>query len=246
MELQVMELIRVGLKINEDTLKEMSLEEIKEIIMPYVVEERYVVGYDKVYCDKPHYHIHFVTNVAFKTIQQQKQRKIKLGRTCKLYQAKEYADGTDDMWFGYAVKENYIEGQFTDEIKIQAGVQLEVKKLKAHHNQKEKYKKEEKKEFKEEMFEYVKKNYDGQFAKKDDYSPEVVNQFGNTAMLIIQYLRQGNRSRCRSIVERYTIEYLGKYHWTEEQEYNFFFCNSFTNIFKFGNFFFQVSRVVNI
>ena len=225
MELQIEELVRVGLKINADSLKEMPLGDVVNVFRPYFLDGRYVVGYDKVYCDKPHYHIHFVTNVAFKTIQQQKLRKIKLGRTCKLYTAKEYTDGTDDMWFGYAVKENYIEGIYTDAIKVQAGVQLEVKKLKAHHNQKEKYKKEEKKEFKEEMFDYVGKHYMGsKFAKLDNYNQGLVqNEFENTACLIIQFLRQGNRTRCKSIVERYTIEYLGKYYWTESQEYDFFF-----------------------
>ena len=229
-----MEEIRVGLKVNENTLTtDITLDSIYEMLKPYIHGDQFVIGYDKVYAKTPHYHFHFVSQSQFKTITAMKLRKLKLGKTCKLYQAKEYHEARVETWFGYACKENIIKtGSVNlDDVKIEAGVQLGIKVLKANHAKKEGYKKEEKQKFKELLFDYVDKKWKNNFIVSNEVDvcnytdmPTQLGWFKVISLTIVDYGSENNRFMMRAHLERYTLEYLVKTKlWTNVNLYNYYF-----------------------
>lgn len=230
-----MEEIRVGLKVNENTLTtDITLDSIYEMLKPYIHGDQFVIGYDKVYAQTPHYHFHFVSQSQFKTITAMKLRKLKLGKTCKLYQAKEYAGARVETWFGYACKENIIKtGSVNlDDVKIEAGVQLQIKILKANHAKKEGYKKEEKQKFKDLLFAYVDKSWKNNFGQlqKEIYicsytdMPTQLGWFKVICLTIADYGIENNRFMMRAHLERYALEYLVKTKsWSNVDLFNYYF-----------------------
>ena len=228
--------IRVGLKVNEDTLSaSVTIESILELLKPYIHEEQFVIGYDKVYAKKSHYHFHFVSQSLFTTISAMKLRKLKLGKTCKLYQAKEYHGARVETWLGYAVKETIIKtGNVNlDDVKVEAGVQLGIKVLKANHAKKEGYKKEEKLKFKQLLFEYVDKKWKNNFIDANDIDickhtdmPTHNGWFKVISLTIVDYGMENNRFMMRAHLERYTLEFLVKSKlWSNVDLYNYYFIN---------------------
>ena len=115
----------------------------------------------------------------------------------------------------YCIKENFVCSSnlaITDEIRIQAKAQLQVKQLKNVHSQKQ-LEQKEKQDFREKMLDYVRQNYCDYIKqypelepKYDEVSVVVVRR------LIIKYLVQENKygSLKKHFVQQYVLEYLVK------------------------------------
>jgi len=102
--------ILVGLKVNKETLdsKGKSINDVANIMR---LTEKFVIGYDETLSlkSRPHYHIHWLYEGKFETLQKFKQRNLKdWGTSTKLYQAKDKEESDPYCWYGYAVKENEI------------------------------------------------------------------------------------------------------------------------------------------
>jgi len=87
------------------------------------------------------------------------------------------------------------------------------------------FKKKELKEFKEQLWEYVNNNWNGKYARTDNWNQGlVVNEYENAACLIIDFYRAEEKQRRKNIIEPLIIEYLGKFgKWDTKTEYDYFF-----------------------
>lgn len=88
------------------------------------------------------------------------------------------------------------------------------------------FKKQEIKEHKELLFDYVTNNWTKtDFARFDNWNQGlVVNEFENAFKLMIRYYRAENKPRRKNILEPLVLEYLGKTgKWNEDDEYKFFY-----------------------
>jgi len=228
----------LGLKLDVEDINDtdQQLDRFADITKNYH-KGKYVIGLDTSYCDRPHYHIHFwaeklVTKGACKTFRSEKLKM--LSRKSKFYTGQDYKEGVDKyIWLAYAVKEKAIAfvGFTPDEILhilALAGVQLEIKRLKNIHSQKQKIKDDQKKELKDKLFEYIKEN-------KEYYALDHKNEFYDKyecmlsykipdliRKLIIKYFVKEDKYWYiqKQTIERYLKEYLGKYENYNEE--NFF------------------------
>lgn len=216
----------VGLKVNVSDLTEtLGITEILNLLKKHIDNDMYVVGYDTLFVDKPHYHIHFRSKSDPKQLTNWKQKNLKLGRACKLYHAKEYKSNDDNVWYGYAVKENIIEiGKNIDfdAVEVSRKVQMEIKTLKNHHTQKEKYKQEEKITFRNTLFKYIDENVKNNIIE-NQWGVFLV-EFKPVVITIIQYGKENDRFFIKAHLERYAIQYLHfRNYFTDEQLFSYYF-----------------------
>lgn len=159
----------IGLKVNVESLGDNSIIELANELKTYH-KGKYVIGRDDVYCEKPHYHIHFWSekNVSMDTLKQFKSKnlikKYNLQRTDKIYLGKDLPNSDKLNWEGYAVKENIIEmfnydDDEKEKIKHFSGVQRDIKKLKKIKSEDLAEKDKVKKQFKDKLFEYIVNEY---------------------------------------------------------------------------------------
>lgn len=128
---------------------------------------KYVVGKDTTYCNKPHYHIHFhsikeISDGTLRTFRSEKFKPYNVTKSFRLYFGQDLPSADPQLWLGYALKETQvlISGlSITDDIMAHAKSQLQIKQMKAVHSEKKKVDADEKKEFKEQMYEEVYKRY---------------------------------------------------------------------------------------
>lgn len=212
----------LGIKVNaEELINGMDLSSIVQLTEVYH-GGKYVIGYDTQYCEKPHYHIHFravkeTSQNAMKTFRSNviKKKFPHISRAFRLYAGQDLKDVNPDLWFAYCIKETQVEVSgysITDDIKIQAKTQLEIKKLKNVHSQKKALEQKEKTEFKTDMFNYVRDSY-VEYCKEEELD---CDQYGlnKTAIrrLLIKYLVNHDRygSLKKHYIQAYTLEYLAK------------------------------------
>nr|UOF81913.1 hypothetical protein [Cressdnaviricota sp.] len=215
----------VGLKINEDVLAKtgLTIKQIAEWFTPHHRGE-YVIGRDSMFtAGKPHYHIHFITDSTESAVKAQKSKKLSElkekgidtgGRTTKMYIPKEIDSADPEVFLAYATKETVVwrhEKYNNSSFDVKRNTQMEVKKLKHIHSQKQQIKQDEKKEFKDKMFDYIQENYD-HYALENDYDIQQTNRTV-IMLLMIKYLRENERygSLQQRILENYYMEYFSKY-----------------------------------
>lgn len=213
----------LGIKVNdEDLIEGLTLEALIEITKVYH-GDHYVIGHDTLYCQKPHYHIHFYsvkdTSVgAMKTFRSNviKKKFPHISKSFRFYTGQDLEGVNPALWLAYCIKENLVSNsmlEITDEIRIQAKAQLQVKQLKDVHSQKKAIEQKEKQDFKEKMLEYVRHNYLDYIKQY----PELETKYGNISptvvrRLIIKHLVQENKfgSIKKHILQQYVLEYLVK------------------------------------
>lgn len=230
--------IGVGLKVNKDVLEQSgkTLDDIVNIFKTYYLNGEYALGYDTLYVEKPHYHLHFWTDAPMANISKQKSKMmINFGRTTKLSQARDIPNANPDLWFAYAVKENIIHIPLrldTPDFHALRLSQLEIKKMMYAHKQKKNEIKKEKQTFDDEMFEFITKGLEEKRRKKfqsqELTEAEIASKqygFKAVATLVINFLRSKDSPRSKSKIEHYTARYLGKYVWKDIDEFHYFFPN---------------------
>lgn len=219
----------VGLKINESVLNELA---DKKGVLPSMMlmeianwfkvhhEGVFAIGRDSKYCQQPHFHIHFETTANENAVKAQKSKKIKElqdngfetgGRTTKLYIPKDIEGASPFVFLAYSCKEEivYAPKVYLDnpEFNTQRLARLEVKKLSYVKSQMLTEKTKEKKEFKEEMFEYIKE-------KSKYFEDEHDNELYYVAMVeyLIKQEKYGSLKMCflKTWFLEYSSKYLGK------------------------------------
>lgn len=161
----------VGMKIPVKLITELfSLDKIISWFKIYH-NENYVLGCDRIYCDEPHYHLHFITDgnkFQENSIKSQKSTKLKAikdlgadtgGRLTTLYFGKKIEGSDPLVWLAYALKEEIIycpEIYKTPQFEGLRLAQLEVKKMSHIYRQKEDNKRLVKKELKDNVFDAIK------------------------------------------------------------------------------------------
>lgn len=212
----------LGIKFNDDELiNGMDVSSLIQITHCYH-GGNYVVGHDTLYCNKPHYHIHFravkeTSKNAMSTFRSNviKKKFPHISNAFRFYTGQDLNDVDPNLWLAYAIKETQvaISGySITDDIKVQAKSQLEIKRLKNIHSQKKANEQKEKTEFKTEMFNYVKDRYLG-YCKDEELD---VDKYGlNLTVirrLLIKFLVEKDRfgSLKKHYIQAYTLEYLAK------------------------------------
>lgn len=144
-----------------------------------------VVGYDTLYVEKPHYHIHWFSNKettegAMKTFRSNviKKKYPHISKSFRFYTGQDLPSAEKDNWLAYCIKETLIEAnniEVTDKMKVEAKAHLELKKLKKVHSEKKVAEQKQKQDFKDQMFEYVMKNM-------PDYQSVGTQYYGNEQM----------------------------------------------------------------
>lgn len=190
----------IGLKINSSSLGNNDIQEIVDALANYH-KDKYVIGYDSVYCGQPHYHIHFwchkkkeVTKNALKTFRSDLGKKFSyLTKSDKLYLGKNYLENTDILcWEGYAVKEQIIKSCGYDEdelssIKEHAGIQNGIKKLKNIKSQEIAQVEKQKKDFRQKLFNYIDENIDAIAKSYDMYDSYLCNIKLGSETMVVEY-----------------------------------------------------------
>jgi len=160
--------IYYGLKVNTSTLKEHIDEHtgvpitIQQVLEWMEIDKRpYAVGLDSVLSkeQQPHYHIHWTDDRTLDALKKRKQRCMKWGHSTKLYPAKVKPHGDVLAWFGYAVKEKFIQCSdgIDKEILMQhAHTQRAFKESQLNFGANKELKKEENKSLEERVFTRVK------------------------------------------------------------------------------------------
>lgn len=211
----------MGLKIAECDIdnKLITLDRAVEITKGYH-KGQYVIGYDKMYCDAPHYHIHWwapkvVTEGAKKTFRSEKLSM--LSRKSKFYLGKDLPSANQYVWLGYAIKENEIDlVNYTEEqkkeIRERALVQREIKMLKAIKSEQIAEVEKEKNDFRFNLLKFVNDNYNI-YIKENDIETKHGIHITTVRVLIIRYLRLKEKfgSMKQHIIRSYVLMYLIKY-----------------------------------
>lgn len=224
----------LGIKINvEEVISDTMIDELIALTKCYH-DDKYVIGLDTLYCTKPHYHIHFyaakdTTADAMKTFRSEKIKKNfpHISRSFRFYTGKDYTDVDPQLWIAYCIKEKLVKTSghsITDEVKIQAASQLQVKQMKNVHSQKKSIDEKEKKDFKEKMLEYVFQNYTA-YVKDNNLDGKKSASYGETCItavrrLLIKYLRDEGKfgSLKKHFIQQYILEYCCKYSNFDEKD----------------------------
>lgn len=175
----------------------------------------YIVGYDKSFVEKPHYHINWfcakpVSESARKVFRNSMGKKFPyLEKSDKLYTGEILPSADNDRWIAYAMKETLIDIsgiELTDNIKILAKSCYENKRQNKVYSEKKENEEKEKKDFKAKMLAYVKLNYDTY--EIPDFQRQ--NQMGDgnkIKLIIIKFLKENSRegSLTKSHIDRYAM-----------------------------------------
>lgn len=221
----------MGIKINLFDLQEgLSLEKLIELTNLYH-GGKYVIGYDTLYVDEPHYHIHWfavkeTSSGALKTFRTNVIKKSypHISKSFRLYTGQDIPSAEPYRWISYCIKETLIQSEgfeITEEIQVQAKASLEIKKCKKVKSEQKANDEKEKKEFKEKMFDFVLKN-------TPDYQDKYGEYYGDeetaVKVTIVQYLI--DVSKFGSIKEHFIHQYYLEYKvnhaqekWTAKQVY---------------------------
>lgn len=224
----------LGIKINlEDLSDELTLEHLVEQFKCYH-QDKYVIGYDTLYVEKPHYHIHFLSakdtsEGAIKVFRTALKKKYPhLPKSFRFYTGQDLPTANTQNWLAYCIKEKLIKAnniEVTDEMVIEAKSHLEVKRLKKIHSEKKVTEQKEKQDFKEKMFAYV-------LQHQPDYqsvgTPYYANEQKSFEVTCIKYLIENNKygSIKKIFLGQYYLEYKTKYcsdKWDAEQVYNYLY-----------------------
>lgn len=223
----------MGIKVNVEDLKEgLTVEKLVELSKVYH-NNSYVVGYDTLYVDKPHYHIHFASaketsEGAMKTFRSNVIKKAfpHISSSLRFYTGQDLPSADICNWYAYALKEQtYLISNIkvTEQMEIEGKSHLEVKKLKKIHSEKKNNDIKEKKEFKNKMFEYIKKHISNFDDKGDEY-------YGNEQLAFdiscIKFLMEEDKygSMKKLFLRQYYLEWKIKHssnRWTAEDIHKF-------------------------
>lgn len=234
----------MGFKFNvEDNI---DIDKLLQISQTYH-GNKYVIGRDDNYCEKPHYHIHFfsvkeTSDGAMKTFRTNVIKKTfpNINKSFRFYVGKDLPSADPNFWLAYAIKENLIKSSdldITDDILVSAKSHLQVKQMKQVQSEKIKNKDKDKKEFKDKMFEYIRDNQQSyldtlqesiHFDNCGKSAVEYVNRYDEMSprlykMMIINYLRQNDKygSIKRCFIDQYYLEYCCRYlQYDDFQVYN--------------------------
>jgi hypothetical protein len=176
---------------------------------------RYIVGYDKSFIEKPHYHINFfcvrsVSENARKVFRNSMSKKFPyLDRADKLYTGEVLPSADNDRWIAYAMKETLIEVsgiEITENIKVLAKSCFETKRQNKVYSEKKENLEKEKKQFRDKLLEYVKLSYDS-YKIPDIYLQDGFYDAHKVRLLVIKFLKENQRegSLTKSHIERYTM-----------------------------------------
>lgn len=158
----------MGFKVNNEDLNDtLTLTVLIEALKVYH-HGQYVVGYDTLFVDKPHYHIHWasaksVAEGSIKVFRSTLGKKYpSLTKADKLYTGQDLPSANPIHWLAYAVKEEIVDLStipITDELKIIAKSCLENKRQQKVASEKYENIKKEKQDFKNKMLQYVQSRY---------------------------------------------------------------------------------------
>lgn len=221
----------MGIKINLFDLKEgLSLEKLIELTNSYH-GGFYVIGYDTLYVEEPHYHVHWfavkeTSSGALKTFRTNVIKKSypHISKSFRIYSGQDIPSAEPFRWISYCIKETCIKSEgieITEEIQVQAKADLEIKKLKKVRSEKKTIEEKEKKDFKEKMFQFVLMN-------APDYQDKYGEFYGDeetaVKVTIVQFLMDVNKfgSIKEHFLHQYYLEYKANYaqeKWTALQVY---------------------------
>jgi len=224
----------MGIKVNEEDINDVcTLDALIEASETYH-GGKYIIGYDSKYVDKvhgkPHYHIHWFSNKdtttgAMGTFRSDVfKKKFNVSKSFRFYTGQDLPSADPSQWLGYCIKEKYVNSvgiELTDDIKLCASTQLEIKRLKSISSEKKSNEKKEKQEFKEQMFKFVKSKIPlSEITAMQDYSKVIP--------LMIQYLIDNEKyTSCRKIyLDSWYLEYMCKHSdqkWNAENVHNFIY-----------------------
>lgn len=221
------------IKVNEEDLVfGLTLDELVKLTRVYH-GGKYVIGYDTLYVEKPHYHIHWfsvkeTTDGAIKTFRSNviKKKFPHIPRGFRFTHGKDLPSADPMHWICYAIKEKTIrvEGfDITDECKIRAASCLEIKRLKSIRSQKLAIEQKEKKDFKEKMFEYVKQNMPVTQQIGEEY---YCREFDAFCVTVIEYMETVDKfgSMKLNFLRQYYTEFKMRHSpdkWKALDVYNF-------------------------
>lgn len=205
----------MGFKFNvEDNIDIDKLLQISEVYHA----NKYVIGRDDNYCEKPHYHIHFFSAKltspgAMKVFRSNVIKKTfpHINKSFRFYLGQDLQSANSDFWLAYAIKETQIKvsgHSITDEMLISAKSHLQIKQMKQVKSESEKNKVKEKKEQKELLLKYVKENL-------DNYVPpsgKEITTESKILLLIMRYFKENEKhgSLRKGILDMYVVMCLDK------------------------------------
>lgn len=223
----------LGIKVNvTDLINGLTLDKIIELTKVYH-DNCYVVGYDTLYCEQPHYHIHFASaketsEGAMKTFRSNviKKQFPHISKSFRFYTGQDLPSADISNWYAYALKEtaHLISNiKIDDNLLIEAKAHLEVKKLKKLHSEKKSNDIKEKKEFKEKMFEYVKTHIPNYDDISDEYYGDEQKCFEIACIeFLIEHEKYGSMKKI--FLTQYYLEWKVKHSsnkWTGEHIYKY-------------------------
>lgn len=156
-----------GLKINQHVLDDKGVSIYEIIDMMGITTCTYVVGFDTKLSEsaKPHYHIHWSDSRSLEALRKHKGRCMKAyGKDTKLYPAKKIEGSDFYVWYGYAVKEEFVVGSSDidlDRLKVEAQVQAKIKKDKLKYEDKKEFKKAQQQSFEDKLYALMDEHYSG-------------------------------------------------------------------------------------
>lgn len=185
----------MGIKVNEeDLVNGLSLEQLVELTELYH-GGNYVIGFDTLYVEKKHYHIHWLSiketsEGALKTFRSNvlKKKFPHLPRSFRLSFGKDLPSADPMYWISYAIKENVIRMvgyELTEQMRIDCKSHLEIKRLKSIKSEQKAVEQKQKQDFKDKMFLYVSQNMPETRQIGEEY---YCREFDAFSVTVIEYM----------------------------------------------------------
>lgn len=220
----------MGIKVNDSELiNGMTIQSLIELCQTYH-GGKVIVGHDTLYCQQPHYHIHWfsvkeTSEGAMKTFRSNviKKKFPHISKSFRFYTGQDLPSAEKDIWLAYAIKETLVSSDYsiTEEIKVLAKSRFQIKQMKSVASEKKANDDKEKKDFREKMILSIKEDFEMYVPS----GPHQFNDFDKIKLLIIRYLKQHRpTSLRRGIIDAYVIpcciEIFG---WDETQIYKYLY-----------------------
>lgn len=219
----------MGVKINEQDLKDdFNLDTIVELTKNFH-GGKYVIGYDTQYVENKHYHIHWYTKKATSTSAMKtfrtnvfKKANPELSKSFRYYAGKDLPSASPTWWVSYAVKETVyraVDIEITPEMNIERGTILEIKKLKKIKSESLADKDNEKKNARKDMYDYVNSRMPNYFEKIED---KKYTEYSAFVELCCEYFMSVEKygSMRLTFIRNYWLEFKCRYStekWNAEQ-----------------------------
>lgn len=233
----------MGFKFNvEDNIDIDKLLEISKVYHG----DKYVIGRDDSYCQKPHYHIHFLcvketSEGAMKTFRTNSIKKTfpNVTKSFRFYAGKDLPNADPEFWLAYAIKETQVKVSgfsITDEMLVAAKSHFQIKQMKQVKSESIEHEQKKKKEFRDKLFDWMDANTSTYLEKftlpcYKDGKKGVINKYDEInpklyKMMMICYAKEQGKTLLKFQIERYYIDYCSfRLNYDEEQMYDLLYGN---------------------